>query len=196
MRRGTLAVLLGLLCCAAWPSAAPTVEAQRGRMYIDGTVIGISGRAVSRSRPFRVIVNSFTSEGEARSLNEALESGGQDRLLDELRRLNAGRVSVGGGVGVRANAIIRTPTDDGGTRLQVIYERTVNFFELRHGTRSQDYRFGYAEIFLDRRGRGQGTFIPAARIRMRDDGTWEVIDFGVYPARIIGVRATCSVPAR
>lgn len=196
MRRMTLLVLLGLLCCAAWPSAAPGVSAQRGRQYIDGTVIGIGSRAVARSRPFRVIVNSYTTEGEVRSLNDALQSGGQDRLLDALRRMEAGRISIGGGVGVTANAIIRTPTAEGGTKLQVIYERTVNLYELRHGTRSSDYRFGYAEIFLDRRGRGEGTLIPAARIRLRDGDTWEVEDFGVYPARLMGVRASGSVPAR
>ena len=196
MRRRFLFVLLAALCCAAWPTAPTPAAAQTTRQYIDGTVIGISGRAAGRSRPFRVIVNSYSTEGEVRSLNDALQSGGQDALLDALRRLDAGRIAFGGGVGVTANAIIRTPTAEGGTKLQVIYERTVNLYELRYGTRSADYRFGYAEIFLDRRGRGQGTLIPAARIRLRDGNNWEVEDFGAFPARLMGVRATGTVPAR
>lgn len=196
MRRKTLFVLLAVLGCAAWPAAATPSGAQTSRQYIDGTVIGISGRAVDRSRPFRVIVNSYTTEGEVRALNDALESGGQDRLLDVLRRQEAGRIIIGAGVGITANAIIRTPAAEGGTKIQVIYERLVNLYEVRYGTRSSDYRFGYAEIFLDRRGRGQGTLIPAARIRLRGGDTWEVEDFGAFPARLIGVRATGSVPAR
>jgi hypothetical protein len=91
---------------------------------------------------------------------------------------------------------MRTPWAEGGERLTVIFQRNVNFYELRYGTRSQDYRFGYAEIFLDRDGRGEGTFIPAARIRLRDGNTWEVEDFGVFPARLMGVRARGAVIAR
>jgi hypothetical protein len=193
MRRRILPILFCLLALAAW-SPAPPAAAQGGRMYIDGTVVGIN-RRVSTSRPFRVIVERFTTDGEARTLTDALQSG-QDDLLRELRRMDAGRISIGNNVGVTANAILRTPTAEGGSRIQVIFERNVNFYELRYGTRSQDYRFGYAEIFLDRRGRGEGTFIPAARIRLRGGDTWEVEDFGVFPARILGARTSGNVPAR
>jgi hypothetical protein len=195
MRRRTLAILFCVLGFAAWTSPALPAAAQGGRQYIDATVVGIN-RNYSRSRPFRVIINSYSTEGDVRTLNDALQSGGQEEMLRTLRRMNAGRISVGNNVGVTANAIIRTPQAEGGTKIQVVFERTVNFYELRAGARSQDYRFGYAEIFLDRRGRGEGTFIPAARIRLRDGNTWEVEDFGVFPARLIGVRATGNVPAR
>ena len=195
MRSRTLAILFCALGFAAWSAPALPASAQGGRQYIDATVVGIN-RAVSRSRPFRVIVESYASEGEVRTLNDALQSGGQEEMLRSLRRMNSGRISVGNNVGVTANAIIRTPQPDGGTKIQVIFERSVNFYELRAGSRSQDYRFGYAEIFLDRRGRGEGTLIPAARIRLRDGNTWEVEDFGVFPARLIGVRTTGVVPAR
>jgi len=30
--------------------------------------------------------------------------------------------------------------------------------------------------------------IPAARVRLRDGNTWEVEDFGVFPARLMGLR--------
>lgn len=196
MRRRTLMVLFCVLCLAASSGVAAPAGAQGGRQYVSGTVIGFGNRAVARSRPFQVIINSYTTEGEVRTLNDALQSGGQDRLLDTLRRLDAGRITFGSGVGVTANAIIRTPTAEGGTKLQVIFERNLQLFELRYGTRSSDYRFGYAEIFLDRRGRGEGTLIPAARIRLRDGDTWEVEDFGVYPARLMGVRTSGNVPAR
>ena len=185
MKRRTLPILFCLLAVAAWfPS--PPAAAQGGRLYIDGTVVGIN-RRVSTSRPFRVIINRYATEGDIRTLNDALQSGGQDELLDALRRMRDGRISVGNNVGVEANAIIRTPTAEGGTRIQVIFERNLNLYELRYGTRSQDYRFGYAEIFLDRRGRGEGTFIPAAQVRLRN-GTWEVEDFGTFPARILNAR--------
>jgi hypothetical protein len=169
---------------------------QRGARNVTGTVVGIGGRFAGRSRPFRLIVNSYTSPGDVERLNSALRSGGDDELLRALSGLNAGRIQLGDGVGVTANAIIATPQAEGGTKLTVFFERNVTIYEMRYGTRSADYRFGYAEIFLDGRGRGEGTFIGAARVRLRDGNTWEVEDFGAFPARIMGVRSTGSVPAR
>jgi hypothetical protein len=191
-----LAILCCVLGCVAGLTLTRGASAQSTRQTITATVVGISGRAVSRSRPFRLIVENYTSPAEVQALNDALQQGGQERLSEALNRMDAGRIAVGNNVGVTANAVIRTPTAEGGARLTVLFRRNVNFFELRYGTRSQDYQFGYAEIFLDSRGRGEGTFIPAAKVRLRDGNTWEVEDFGVFPARLLGVRASGNVPAR
>jgi hypothetical protein len=153
---------------------------------ITGTVVGISGRFAGRSRPFTLLVNSFASGAQIQELNEARRKG-EDELLRTLSHMNAGRIQIGPGVGVTANAIISAPWENG-TKIVVLYERNVNFYELRYGSRSSDYRFGYAELFLDRNGHGQGTFIPAARVNLKDGNTWEVEDFGVFPARLMGLR--------
>ena len=81
---------------------------------------------------------------------------------------------------------------EGGTKLTVLYQRNVSFYELRYGARSEDYRFGYAEIYLDRRGEGQGTLIPAAKVRL-EGNNWVVEDFGEFPARLLGLRARGGV---
>jgi hypothetical protein len=188
-KRKSFSLLCALCCIVGATFFHSAVEARaQSRRYIDGTVVGFSGRSTGQTRSFRLIIDSYTSTGEVRELNEALQRGGQDELLRALSGMNAGRVEVGSGIGVTANAIIADPWGEGGTKLTVFYERNVRFFELRYGSRSQDYRIGYAEIFLDRNGRGQGTFIPAARVRLRDGNTWEVEDFGVYPARLMGLR--------
>lgn len=205
MMRRLLITLTCLVLCAASSAvftrttdantSAPSASAQR-RREVTGTVIGIGGRRAGRSAPFRLSIENYTSAGEVEQLNSALQSGGDDRLLDVLSKMKAGRISVGNNVGVDANAVIVSPNGEGGTKLTVLFERIVNIYELRYGTRSSDYRFGYAEIFLDRNGRGEGTFIPAARVRLRGSNTWEVEDFGVFPARLMGVRSSGSVPAR
>ncbi|HEX8556861.1 MAG TPA: hypothetical protein VF668_02100 [Pyrinomonadaceae bacterium] len=196
MRSRTLVFLLCALCVAAAapsatnsPAAVAAAAAQGGRQYVQGTMVGIGGRWSGRSLPFNLIVNNYTSPDDVDRLNQALRSGGQDELLRSLSRLNAGRISIGNNVGVTANAVISTPAAEGGTKLTVIYERNVNIYELRAGARSADYRFGYAEIFLDGRGRGEGTLIPAAKVRLEGSNTWVVEDFGVFPARLMGLRA-------
>ncbi len=193
MRRQTLIHFLCALFCATIFQQLPDVSAQSNRQSITGTAIGIGGRMGGRSRSFRLIVERYTAPNQVRELNDALASGGQDALLRVLSRMDAGRIQVGSGVGVPANAIVADSWEDGGTKLTVFYERNVNFYELRYGTRSQDYRIGYAEIFLDRNGKGQGTLIGAARIRLRDGNTWEVEDFGTFPARLVGLRSSGRV---
>jgi hypothetical protein len=187
-----LFVLICLLVCVSALTisqvnsvAKVSTRAAQGRT-ITGTVVGISGRYAGRSSPFRLIVNRYTTPEEIQQLTSAMQSG-QDELLKTLSHMDAGRISISNNVGVTANAIIRTQQENG-TKLTVLYQRNINFYELRYGTRSEDYKFGYAEMFFNRAGRGEGTFIPAAKVRLRDGNTWEVEDFGVFPARLMGLQ--------
>ncbi len=182
----------GLLPASMYAKTASAARVARAGLTVTGTVIGISGRLAGRSRPFTLHVNRYSSADDAERLNAALRSGGQDELMNVLSKLDAGRISVGTGVGVTANVVIASPAAEGRTKLTVLFQRNINFFELRAGTRSSDYRYGYAEIFLDGRGRGEGTFIPAAKIRLQGD-TWVVEDFGEFPARLMGLRSSGSV---
>ena len=190
MKRKSLTLLLILM---VFGSAAfftlPTASAQDGLSgrTITGTVYFVGGVRPGRTAPFRLIVNRLSTPEEIQQLNAALQSGGQDELMKTLSRMNAGRIEVGTGVGVPANVIIRTDDGEGRTKLVAIYQRELRFGELRYGTRSSDYRFGYAELYLGR-GANEGMLIPAARIRLRDGNTWEVEDFGTFPARLMGLR--------
>lgn len=154
---------------------------------ITGTVYFIGGRRPSRSLPFTLIINRISTDDEVRQLNSALQAGKQDQLLRELSRLNAGRIQIGTGVGLPANAIMVNNEGNGRTKITVVYQRDLRFAELRFGTRSVDYPFGYAEMYVGR-GDNEGMLIPAARIRLRDGNTWEVEDFGTFPARLMGLR--------
>jgi hypothetical protein len=176
----------------ALAKSAKTGRAAAANLTITGTVVGIGGRLAGRSRPFTLHVNRYTSTDDAERLNAALRSGGQDELMRVLSKLDVGTIAVGNNVGVTANAVLATPTAEGGTKLTVLFQRNVNFFELRYGTRSSDYRFGYAELYLDGRGRGEGTFIPAAKVRL-EGANWVVEDFGEFPARLMGLRSSGAV---
>lgn len=186
-------LLLGLSCVLLFH---PFSEAAAQRQQVTGTIVSIGGRQSGRTRPFTLILNNYTAPNQVRELNDALARGGQDDLLRALSGMNAGRIQIGTGVGVRANAIIAEPWGEGGTKLTVFYERNLSFAELRYGTRSQDYRIGYAEMFLNRNGSGQGTLIAAAKVRLREGNTWEVEDFGTFPSRLLGLRSTGRVISR
>lgn len=188
-------VFLFVLCCAALFPAASRSHMD-GSQRINGTIVALTGRFAGRSGPFSLIVNRYTAPNQVRELNEALSRGGQDDLLKTLSKMDSGRIILGTGVGIPANAVIADQWSEGGTKLTVLYERNIRFFELRYGSRSQDYRIGYAEILLDRNGHGEGTLIPAAKVRLKGDNTWEVEDFGVLPARLMGLRSSGSIEIR
>ena len=153
--RGLFIILCVLCVC-------PAIPAQRTSQRINGTVVGINGRSSGRSAQFSLIINRYASAGQVTELNTARQQG-EDELFKVLSRMDQGRISVGNSVGVPANVVIAEPWE-GGTKITVLYQRNLNFYELRYGRRSADYRFGYAEIFLDQNGKGQGTLIPAERL--------------------------------
>ena len=154
---------------------------------ITGTAYFVSGRRPGQSLPFTLIINRITTPAEISQLNTALQEGKQDELLRTLSRTEAGRIQIGSNVGVPANAILVTDQGNGRTKITVLYQRNLRFAELRYGARSVDYPFGYAELTVGR-GENEGMLIPAARVRLRDGNTWEVEDFGTFPARLMGLR--------
>jgi hypothetical protein len=194
-RLGLLCFIAGAMLLQATPVAQGQGEIPAGR-DITGTVIGISGRWAGQSRPFRLRVNRYTTAEEVQRLNTALQQGGEDEALRVLGGMEAGRIIIGNGVGIPANAIIATPQAAGSVKLTVLYRRDIPIFELRYGTRSSDYRFGFAEMYLNATGGSQGTLIPAARVKLKDGNTWEVEDFGEFPARLMGLQVRGGRGAR
>ena len=186
------------IICFALITLAITVAAygQRGTTITGTAVIygsGFNTRTISR--PFTMIVNGRTSATDAARYLNTLQRGGQDDLMRELNQNDLGRFSLTGSVGQPLSAVI-VDEDNGSTRIRAVFQRWVGFGELRYGLRSADYPFGYVEIRLDpRTGRGEGTIIPAARIRFRNARNGgadqvEIEDFGTFPGRLMGVRAS------
>ena len=176
-------IILGLACSAI------TAAAQRGMTFTGTAVIygsGFNTRTISRG--FTLTVNRRTSESEAQRYLSTLQSGGQDALMREIQNNDLGRFSMTGSVGHPLNAVL-IDRDGGDTRIRAVFRRWIGFGELRRGARSVDYPFGYVEIRIDpRTGRGEGTIIPAARIRFRGEDTVEIEDFGTFPGRLMGVQ--------
>lgn len=169
-------------------AATALAYGQRGMTFTGTAVIygsGFNTRTITR--PFTLIINRRTSSADATRYVSTLERGGQDALMREIGDNDLGRLSLGSPIGLPLSAVL-VDRDSDETRIRVIFKRWIGFGELRRGLRSVDYPFGYAELRISRSGRGEGTIIPAARIRFRSADTIEVEDFGTFPGRLMGIR--------
>jgi hypothetical protein len=180
--------LISLLTLVISLLAVSTAFGQRGTTFTGTAVIygsGFNTRTISR--PFTLTINRQTSDADASRYLSILDRGGQDDLMREIGSNDLGRFSFAGSTGLPLNAVL-VDRDGGDTRVRALFRRWMGFGELRRGLRSVDYPFTYVEIRFDRNGRGEGTIIPAARVRFRDADTLEVEDFGTFPGRLMGVR--------
>lgn len=164
-----------------------------GRETYTGTIISYGSGFNTRmqSAPFTLIINGITPDNEAENLLEILQTNGQTSVLRQIEKRDLGRFGLSTRVGVPIN-VVRESVADGRRRIFIVFQRWTRFAELRGGYRSLDYPFGVVELFIDERtGRGEGTYIAAARIRFdRDENRRqiEIENFGTYPARLLGVQ--------
>lgn len=172
-----------------------TVNAQRFDRFQGTAVIygsGTNTRTVTTT--FDLTLSGKTSDAESARYHEILKAkGGQQKLADEIRKNDLGRVQFGGRLGPIVVAAFEREDGDK-TKLLVVFERWMSFGELRAGTRSVDYPFGVIEIFFEPgKKEGKGTFIGAAKIRLgKNDDTGkdeiELEGFGTFPGKVMGVR--------
>lgn len=173
-------------------ATATAALGQQAATFTGTAVIYGSGfNTRTTTRNFTLRLTGQTSSEEASRLVGILQDDGQDGLLKALDKQKVGNFSLGSQVARDVNAAYVTEVD-GKTRIRAVFARWLGFGELRGGYRSVDYPFSYIEIFVDpRTGKGEGTFIPAAKIRYRTkngNNEIEIEDFGTFPGRLMGVQ--------
>ncbi|MBV9216007.1 MAG: hypothetical protein JO053_07500 [Acidobacteria bacterium] len=172
---------------------ATAASAQRQDATFTGTAViygsGFNTRTTVRN--FTLHITGLTPASDADRFLGTLQERGQDALLSSIRDHDLGRFSLSGEVGRPLNAVVVSSVGDK-RMIRAVFERWMGFGELRGGYRSTDYPFSYVEIVFDpRTGKGDGTFIPAARVRWNNkhaENEVEIEDFGIYPGRLIGVK--------
>lgn len=187
MNKGSRIALFGLILIAV-TSAFAQQDTYTGSVISYGT--GRDTRV--RTGTFTLTIDRQTSDQRAQELLGLLQEGSDDRLLSQLDNESVGRFSINGQIGPRLN-VVRESTVGGQTRIFAVFRRWMNFGEIRGGYRSTDYPYGVIELYVDpRTGKGEGTFVAAAKIRWRTDkksgqNQIEIENFATYPAQLMGV---------
>ena len=197
MRKTNILAMIFFLIFFAF--AFTNVNAQNKERFT-GTVIyygsGFSTRTVQTT--FTLDIKGYTSDEQATNYLNLLKNKGQDEVLDAIDDKELGRFSVGANVGVPVN-VVRERDENGNRRIFVVFKRWTQFAELRYGYRSLDYPFGVIELFIDpRTGKGEGTYIAAAKVRWDSNGDnapqVEIENFATFPARLLGVKSDRKLP--
>ncbi len=190
----TLKYFTSLAVLILGASASAAIAQDQLKESFTGTVLsyGTGRNTRTTTNTFTLnITGATTDEDSLRSLS-VLQEGGQDALLKTLSNRDLGNFSVGGRVG-RTILGLRVSDVDGKKRIFAVFERWIQFAELRGGYRSVDYPFGVIELFIEpRTGKGEGTLIEAAQIRWKrdkksDQYVVEIENFATFPSKLLGV---------
>ena len=190
-------ITMGLVVAACGLVLASPAAAQKEKEYEDGstkevytgTIINTSGRSVSTG--FTLTIENKTSDEEALRLLNVLATEGQDGLMKAVRKNNLGFIAATGQTR-RDLLVVREAQVNGQRRVIAAFERWVGFYEARGGYRSLDHPFAIIEIFFDEKGKGSGTFIGLAQVKLELDKKTEkyrleLESFGSFPAKVMGV---------
>jgi hypothetical protein len=175
---------------------APTEANAQGRERFTGTVVyfgsGRNTRTVTTN--FTLDITGMTTNEQVQNYLSILKDKGQEQVLNAMDDNELGRFSVSSSVGIPIN-FVRERETNGHRHIFIAFRRWTQFAELRYGYRSLDYPFGVIELMIDpRTGKGEGTYIAAARVRWDSDGDngeprVEIENFATYPARLMGVQS-------
>jgi len=193
MRRKLITCLLLVFCCLLTSlvmGSSTLAQVSSGRQEYTGSVVGIGGQFGAVTRSFTLVIERFTATNQARRDALILREQGQDALLNAIHKERLGYFALEGQTGRDLNFVHERNLGDGRRRIVAVFERWLNMYELRYGTRSEDYPFTYIELIIDSNGKGEGTLIPAARIHFdsKNKNQVDVENFGIYPARLVGVQ--------
>jgi hypothetical protein len=176
---------VAFISCIAVSIAA--AEDQK-RLLFTGTLVSVDGTVRGTSRPAKLVIEGITPDEDITKYIGIAEQGGQDALLKAIEKLDLGFFQYGTQLGKNLNIVRIVPIEGGGQRVTALYARDLRLFELRQGTRSEDYPFTFIQVEVDKEGKGKGEVIGAARIRFAERNEIYLENYAVNPLRLISVR--------
>ena len=153
-----------------------------------GTAVSVGGQFGGASRPFTLEITGYTPDENVQQNFQVLRTQGQDDFMKAIKNAKLGFFAFEGQVGRDLNFILETQTENG-RKITILFERWLQMFEVRFGTRSQDYPLAYIELFINDNGKGEGSLIGLAKVSFdkKNPNNLDIENFGTYPAKLMGV---------
>lgn len=148
----------------------------------------LAGRTGAQS--VEIVVDRWSTEGEAARLLDVLQRKGPAKLLDALQSIpRLGYIRTPDTIGYELHFARKTPGEDGGEHIVIGTDRYISFWEARNQPRSIDYPFTVIEIHMNRDGTGEGKMSIATKITADPKRQTIVLEnYGTQPVRLNNIR--------
>ena len=180
LRIAGLSLLAALVLSTAYVSAAPET--------FTATATVKSAAGASATAPVTIEVTRITPAAEAEKLASAFKTGGIAALRKALAGQAAtGSIRIGNGKPTPTRIVVERTTDKG--RLLTIVTDTPVLFvgaSLPNAAPKAGHDFAVIDIEVDAAGKGTGTLMPAATIKVQN-GAFVVDDYGTELVRLVNV---------
>ena len=151
------------------------------------TAQGTKGAFAARTVFLNFRITKFTTDEEVMEYIKILKEGGTNALRRKLEKVEVGRVYTSAGTGNDV-AVARVRQTEKGYLVTFVTARRLGFFELRQGSRSTDYPFGFFQILFDEDGKGKGQVLVATKFSFNKENQFVIESLGDSPFRLVNVR--------
>lgn len=194
-----LAAALAVGAIAARTGAPVRAQTAGEPIRLSAWAVSMANVATGANAVIDIRINKWSTEQERTKLISTLVDKGQDKLLDVLRDLpEKGRISIPGRQGPDPNQTrlgwnlrytMKSPLEDGGTRILIATDRYMTFAEVRNRPRTYDYPFTFLEIHLNKDGTGEGKMAVATQLQFdKKKNTIIFENYSTEPVRLTNVK--------
>ena len=139
------------------------------------TAMLATSNAQAKQVPFNFTITKWATEDEIKQLGKVLKEQGQDALVVELKKLDAGRFNQVGQTGNQI-AVAEKSTSGSDTIITLISARNMSVLELQRKATHTNYPFGFLQVTVNDKGEGTGRMVTAAKIKYDESKGHAVLD--------------------
>ena len=133
-------------------------------------------------------ITKWATQDEIKQLGAVLKDKGQDALLDELKKMDSGRINPKGETGNQI-AIAEKWQDGSDTVITLISARRMTMYETKSRGVSTKYPFGFLQVKVNASGEGTGKLVAAAAIKYdQEKGTYRLDPYGNGASPVTNVK--------
>ena len=151
---------ISAVLCLALSLACREAKAQSESYTAIAQTAGSTG---SQQVQFNFTITNWASQDDIKRLGGILKEKGQDALVEELQKLDAGRIQKVGDTGNQIAVAEKWQNGDK-TVITMISARRMSGFEMKQRGVSKGYPLAFLQVTLDSKGEGTGKLVAAAKV--------------------------------
>ncbi len=174
---------------AAWAGRAVLAQPPLP-LRLTAFAVNMSNIGTGSSGVIDITVNRWSTAAEREKLLSTFLERGPEKLLDALQDAKpVGRLMAPGNLGWDLRYAGYHALPEGGSRLVLLTDRPVNFWEARNQPRTTDYPFTLVELRLKADGTGEGKASVATKITYnKKTKAIELENYSSEPVRLNNVK--------